>query len=144
MHGLRIVISPDVLKTNSAQRGGLGRMTTFDWLIVGHLIGDWLLQNDWMAKGKRVSHFNVPGLIHYTIYTTTIIVVLYLSGARDKPLIFYFVWIVIVFGVHWVLDASRLVDSWMRVARQTQREMMRLMVDQTMHILVLAVLAASI
>ncbi len=118
-------------------------MTIFDWLVVGHLIGDWLLQNDWMAKGKRTSPFNFPGFIHYSIYTATIILLLVLAGVRDKPFMFYLVWIVIIFGVHWMLDASRLVDTWMRFARQTQREMIRLMVDQTMHILVLAALAAS-
>ena len=43
-------------------------MTMFSWLLLGHLLGDWLLQNDWMAQGKRQGFFTLAGLIHFTIY----------------------------------------------------------------------------
>lgn len=119
-------------------------MTTFAWLIIGHLVGDWLLQSDWMAKGKKRSLFNFAGLIHYTIYAATIISALLPTGVRDRPPAFYLMLGVIIFASHWLIDATHLVEGWMRLCRQTNREMIRLMVDQTLHILVLVVLAASI
>ena len=44
-------------------------MNIFAWLFVGHMVGDWLLQNDWMARGKKTGMFALPGLVHYSIYT---------------------------------------------------------------------------
>jgi hypothetical protein len=118
-------------------------MTLFAWLIIGHLIGDWLLQSDWMAIGKRSNWLNVAGLAHYSIYTATVGAAWLLAGTRGKPLAFYLAWSIVVFVLHWVIDASSLVAAWMRLWRQSNREMMRVMIDQTLHLIVLAVLATS-
>jgi hypothetical protein len=119
-------------------------MTTFAWLMIGHLVGDWLLQSDWMAKEKRRSWLNTAGLIHYTVYAAAIGAALILAGVNAGLPAFYLVWGIVIFGSHWVIDASQLVAGWMRFYRQSNRELVRLMIDQTLHLMVLAMLAASI
>lgn len=41
--------------------------------IVGHLIGDYLLQNDWMASNKKVSSW--PCFVHCLIWTVCVCLV---------------------------------------------------------------------
>ena len=115
-------------------------LSTFDWLLLGHLVGDWLLQNDWMAKGKKLSLLTLAGTVHFTIYTTIIVGALWLSRAGDKDLGLYLVISAIVFVSHWVVDAARLADLWMRFYRQSNLQWVRMVVDQTFHILILAVI----
>ncbi len=116
-------------------------MTLFNWLLLGHLLGDWLFQNDWMAKGKRQSFFNAPILIHCTLYTLLTLLTLLLATRHAPTLPPLLPFIVTIFVSHWLVDASDLVDGWMRLLRQSNLPAVRLMVDQTLHILVLAVLA---
>ena len=119
-------------------------MITFAWLMMGHLVGDWLLQNDWMAQGKKMGLVTFAGWTHFALYTATIMSAFWLSGVRGKPLAFYVALSAIVFLSHWLIDSTRLVERWMRFYRQSNLEVVRLMVDQTLHLLVLAVLAALI
>ena len=119
-------------------------MNTFDWLMMGHFVGDWLLQNDWMAKGKKRRLFNLAGLAHLAAYTTTVVGAFWFSGVRDRQPAFYLALGAIVLVSHWLIDATRLVERWMRFYRQSDLEVVRLMVDQTLHLLVLAALAALV
>lgn len=112
-------------------------MDIFTWLLMGHLIGDWLLQNDWMARNKRQSLFTLAGMVHFTIYTATIIGVVWLSGLREKGLAFYIIAGLIIFVSHWLVDATNVVQGWMRFYRQSNLAIMRVMVDQTLHLIVL-------
>lgn len=92
-----------------------------------------------MAKGKKQGLFTWPGMVHFTIYTIVIIGTLWLSGARDKNPAFYLVLSTLVFVSHWLIDATNVVEYWIRFYRQSKVPMMRMMVDQTFHILVLAI-----
>jgi len=112
--------------------------------MIGHLVGDWLLQNDWMAKGKKQGLLASAGMVHYAVYTATVIGALRLSGARDENLAFYVLFCAITFVSHWLIDATNIVGRWMRFYRQSELEMVRVMVDQTMHLLVLALLAVFV
>ena len=114
-------------------------MNIFTWLLVGHLLGDWLLQNDWMAKGKKQSLFNPAGMVHFTVYTVTIVGTLWLLSSTNKGPVFYLILGVFVFVSHWLIDATRVVDNWIRFYHQSDSTMVRVMVDQTLHILVLAI-----
>lgn len=116
-------------------------MTTFVWLTLGHLVGDWLLQNDWMAQGKKKGLLTLAGLAHFVIYTTTAMAAVWLSGVRANPVL-YLALGALVFLSHWLIDSTRFVERWMRLYRQSNLEVVRLMVDQTLHLLVLAALAA--
>jgi hypothetical protein len=119
-------------------------MTTFAWLFIGHLVGDWLLQNDWMAKGKKQGIVTTAGLVHLMIYTLVMLCVFRLSGVADKSFTIYLIVGAVVFVSHWLIDCTSLVDHWMLFYHQSRTEIVRLMVDQTLHLLILAVLVATV
>jgi hypothetical protein len=112
-------------------------MNMFTWLLIGHLVGDWILQNDWMATGKKEGILTLPGMIHFAIYAATMTAALWLSAVGDKGLIFYVGAAFFFFVSHWLIDTTELVGGWMRVYRQSNLLMVRVMVDQTLHVLVL-------
>ena len=117
-------------------------MDTFAWLAMGHLVGDWLLQNDWMARGKRKRLITAAGMAHFAVYTLTILGALWVSRTRAQSTEVYLLVALVVFISHWLLDATNIVDYWMRVFQQTSSSMVRVMVDQSFHLLVLAGLVA--
>lgn len=116
-------------------------MDTFNWLVIGHLVGDWLLQNDWMAQGKKRGLITTPGLVHYTIYTAVVVTFLLLSPQDPTSLGIYLLIGGFVFLTHWLIDATKIVEVWIRTLKQSNISIMRIMVDQTFHILVLALIA---
>lgn len=117
-------------------------MTLFVWLVIGHLLGDWVLQNDWMAKGKQQNWINRAGLTHFSLYTATVLAALGLAGWRERSPGQLLAIGVSLFVTHWVIDAGRLAERWGHFYRQSNVEIVRLMVDQTFHLLVLAGVAA--
>lgn len=127
------------------QTGGkpdvMWQMDSLTWLMVGHLVGDWLLQNDWMAQGKKQGFITLAGVAHFTIYTVTVMIALWLSGVKQSEPPIYILLAIFIFVSHWVIDATRLVDYWMKFYRQSHSFMMRMLVDQTLHIIVLAITA---
>jgi hypothetical protein len=112
-------------------------MNMFTWLLIGHLVGDWILQNDWMATGKKEGLLTLPGTVHFAIYAATMVAALWLSGVGDERLAFYLGTGIFFFVSHWLIDTTELVGGWMRVYRQSNLLMVRVMVDQTLHVLVL-------
>lgn len=116
-------------------------MNMLSWLILGHLIGDWLLQSDWMAQGKRKSLVTTAGMIHFATYTITVTGVLWLIGRPelDQPLLVAAG--VVLFVSHWLIDATDCVGLWMQFYGQQDRPLMRIMVDQTFHFIVLGLIA---
>jgi hypothetical protein len=115
-------------------------MNCFSWLLVGHLVGDWLLQNNWMAKGKTRSFFTRAGIVHFSIYTATLLGALWLSGMRDEGPLFYLGFGAIIFASHWLIDATNAAKYWISFYHQTNIELMRVAVDQVFHLLVLVLL----
>jgi hypothetical protein len=114
-------------------------MNTFTWLVIGHLVGDWLLQNEWMARGKKRGVFTWAGLTHCTVYTIVIMGALALSGAREKLTISMTI-CALTFVSHWAIDALDAARQWLRLVLQSDLEVVRLVVDQLLHVLVLALL----
>jgi hypothetical protein len=116
-------------------------MSIFSWLLIGHLVGDWLLQNDWMAQGKRRSWRGGPLLVHCAIYAAVItgIGVAFapqqLEGGNLARLL------LVAFGSHWLIDGFDLAAHWSWRMRQSSLPAVRIMNDQTMHVLVLAWMA---
>lgn len=115
-------------------------MSTFAWLLLGHFVGDWVLQNDWMAREKKGGLLTLAGMIHFLIYAATVTGALWLSGVRERGPLFYLLFGGLVFASHWLIDGTDGVERWMRFFRQSRLEIVRLMVDQTLHLLVLVVL----
>jgi hypothetical protein len=115
-------------------------MDTFCWLLLAHLLGDWVLQNDWMARGKKRGLLTLAGLVHYITYTTAILLGLWFGGVRGTGPAFYLAFGGATFVSHWLIDGTNVVERWMRFFRQSHLEIVRLMVDQTLHLLVLVIL----
>lgn len=105
-------------------------------LIIGHLVGDFLLQNDWMAQGKKRSSL-ICG-VHCLVYTATIAV---FGG--------WLTWWVlgIVFASHFAQDRTGIVRWWMHKAGQRafaeppMAPWSLIVVDNTLHLLVLWILS---
>jgi hypothetical protein len=78
---------------------------------LGHLVGDYLLQNDWMALNKKSRVF--PCLVHAALWTAS---VLFFSGWPPS------VWLsLVLFVPHFLQDHTQVVKWWMtRVSGQTQ------------------------
>ncbi len=74
-------------------------------LLIGHLIGDYLLQNDWMSlnKTKRTWLGFISCFIHSLIYTISICVVTW-----D----FNIWWTLIIFNSHFYIDRYGLANKY--------------------------------
>jgi len=106
-------------------------MTLFDLLLVGHLAGDFLLQNRWMAENKSTRW--TPLLVHITVYTLTVAVLALAAGGLS--------WqgIVLIFASHLLLDRREFVGFWTHHITGTwDVPWLATMVDQAWHVVVLA------
>lgn len=113
-------------------------MTYFEWLLVGHLVGDWLLQNDWMVRLKQNGLLNRAILVHCLIYTAILLLAHQVASPAGPDLLLF---VPAIFLSHWIIDAAALARRWIRLFGQTDAAFMRIAVDQVLHILVLAALA---
>lgn len=113
-------------------------MNLFTWLLLGHLIGDWMFQNDWMARGKQRRLFTKEILVHCLVYTAVLGFTLWLATRADTNQPPYLTMLAIIFFSHWLIDANNLAGYWVRWWRQSRLLFVRIMVDQTMHLIVLA------
>ena len=119
-------------------------MSLFSWLLMGHLVGDWLLQNDWMATGKKQAFITRSGLTHFTIYTLVIMLTLMLTNSSDRDPFRLGLLTIIIFISHWIIDATDIVGRWIRFYKQSDITLIRIMVDQTFHLIILAVVVSAI
>lgn len=76
-------------------------LTIFESLLLGHLVGDYLLQNNWMAQRKGAKLF--PCVVHCLIYTVCVC----LFTEWKNPL-----WYGVVFLSHFPIDRFSLADKW--------------------------------
>lgn len=81
--------------------------------IVGHLVGDYIIQTDWMALNKKR-----PGIygtfactVHCVLWTWSVML---FSGCWSIPLAS------VLFSTHLVQDGTPLVRYWMRFIGQEQ------------------------
>lgn len=112
-------------------------MEPLAFAIVGHLVGDYLLQNDWMAQNKKRA--TLPCAIHCLLWTGAVIA---LSG-------WWVVWWVpiILFLTHFIQDRTTIINRWMHLigqdgfAKPPLGPWSIIVVDNVWHILTLAVVA---
>lgn len=97
--------------------------------ILAHFIGDFLLQNDWLAVNKKRS--NVACTVHVLLYMVPFVFV------EATPLQY-----VLIATQHWAQDRSAFVAWYCRFTRSFQDELKQsgipwghVMVDQVFHIL---------
>ena len=78
-------------------------------VIAAHLCGDYILQNDWMAQGKKTSSFVCT--VHVLVYMLGF-TLLTMAGKVEL-----WQWAMIA-SQHWVQDRTSLVRWWMKTIRQ--------------------------
>lgn len=112
-------------------------MSQFDWLLIGHLIGDFLLQTSWMAKYKATKW--LPLLTHVLVYTIVVASFGWISGGLS-------LWgIAIIFIGHILLDRKTFVAFWVRhvqTAKGPEQVWLSIVADQIFHVILLAVAIA--
>jgi hypothetical protein len=103
-------------------------------LLCGHLVGDFILQNDYLALNKTRAHF--PCLVHCLLYTLAVFLFAFpfLHPLACLP----------IFVLHYPLDRYALARRWMlHVSRQQQfatgpcAPWSVIVVDNTFHLVVL-------
>lgn len=117
-------------------------MTPFAWLVLAHLVGDFMLQNDWMARNKGGHPWGAACICHCLLYCGVLTLtfgVLVFEPAQPVRLAAVAVFAGIIFASHWLIDGWRLAAHWGNVFGQTHEPFVRTVVDQTMHLLVLGV-----
>jgi hypothetical protein len=114
-------------------------MTLFAWLCIAHFVGDWMLQNDWMAREKGRHPTGAACLLHCLVYTAVVSGAYFgAAGAGALPLGRTLLFALVIFTSHWLIDGLRLAERWGALLVQSPGPPVRTVVDQTMHIVVLA------
>ena len=106
-------------------------MNLFSFLLVGHLVGDFLFQTSWMAMNKDKQW--IPLLVHSSIYTATVTLFALPAGGISIPAI------ALIFVGHLILDRRTLVDFWSKhISRSPDLTWHRIVQDQVWHVLIIA------
>ncbi|MFC4711690.1 DUF3307 domain-containing protein [Planococcus dechangensis] len=112
-------------------------MSMFDFLLLGHLVGDFLLQTAWMAKHKATKW--LPLLTHVTVYTAVIALFGLLAGGLSLSAI------ALIFISHVILDRRSFVQFWVKRVQMTtgsESRWLSIVADQIFHLLFLALAIA--
>lgn len=85
--------------------------------IIGHLVGDYLLQNDWMAAGKKTNSFICA--IHAQIWTCCVLI---FAGwtTWSHPLQTVLIAHALLFAMHFAQDRGSFVVWWMKRMGQSK------------------------
>lgn len=116
-------------------------MNLFDWLLVSHLVGDFLFQSDGMARHKTSSW---PWMMrHLALYTAIVALVLIAYALVHRlPGWVMAAAILFIFGTHLALDRRQLTVWWMRhIGIAPDHPWLPIVVDQVLHVLTLAIVA---
>lgn len=81
-------------------------------LLMGHLTGDYLFQNNWMALNKKKDF--LAAIAHCYFYTICVGIFIYpelvrIAGKEKYVIIF------LLFLSHYVIDAFALIDKWLHL-----------------------------
>jgi hypothetical protein len=116
-------------------------MSLFDALFVAHLIGDWILQNDWQAKNKSKSWWAL--ISHVLIYHVLILgVLLYFVGSQPSV----YIAVVLLAFSHLILDRQTTIIWLMQRFHNsgdgtTPERWLMVAFDQALHIVLLGITA---
>jgi hypothetical protein len=116
-------------------------MSLFDWLLVGHLVGDFLLQTDRMARYKARQWRWLFAHVGSYMASVTLATLLYAwqHSLSSWPAI---VGLLLVAATHVGLDRRDFTAWWMRFVGVTpDQPWLSIVADQVFHILVLVVAA---
>jgi hypothetical protein len=115
--------------------------TSFIFLFLSHMIGDWLIQTEHQAMNKAKGRFFNGALFsHCLCYTLCFVPAFWLAHIN-------MVWLLLVFWSHMFLDRRWPVIWWIKTMKRTSEETIKnlfwlvIAVDQVMHILIVALIA---
>ena len=119
-------------------------MSLFDWLLVGHLIGDFLFQTDNMAKHKPQDWRWLVG--HAGLYMVTITVIIVAYGlSHTLPVWLPIIAWLFIFVTHLILDQRSFTAHWMRLTGASpEHPWLPIVVDQIFHLITLALVAQAL
>jgi len=83
-------------------------------LLLGHLVGDYLFQNDWMALNKK--RRLMPCLVHCAFYTFCVGIFLW-PLTRELGWLQWWCCYQLIFLSHILLDGTGLIEWWFRLIR---------------------------
>ena len=112
-------------------------MTVFSYLLIGHLIGDFLFQTSWMAMFKATKW--LPLIVHCFVYTISVSAVVFLEYGVLPILA-----ILLLFISHMFLDRRIFVSWWVKHIMKTdgtESKWLCIMVDQIFHLIILGAVA---
>lgn len=111
--------------------------------LIGHLVGDYLLQNDWMAGNKKKA--GAEGfracLVHCVLWTFSVMICSGWLWQLDSNIYWWFGVFFWLGGTHFIQDRTTIIDTYMR--RCGQRKFLEgpcapwsgIVVDNVWHIL---------
>jgi len=94
-------------------------------LLIGHVVGDYLFQNDWMAKNKGNKGWRGHWIccLHCSVYAVMVAAAVVLGGWRyAEHGVLYSLWIAWMIGwvTHYPIDRWALSMKWMKFYGQTR------------------------
>lgn len=83
-------------------------------LLLGHIVGDYFFQNDWMALNKKSR--NLPCFMHVLVWTASVCVFIIpeLSVVSVQSSLIF---LLINFVTHFAIDRTYIVDSFLHLIR---------------------------
>lgn len=116
-------------------------MSLFDWLLVAHLVADFLLQTDGMAKNKGHSwQWMIKHVGVYMVVMTALLIVY--AAVHSIPAGLVAVSLLFILVTHLILDRRTFTRWWMRTFSISNDKLwIAIIVDQAFHLLTLAIVA---
>ncbi len=117
-------------------------MTPFIWLLVAHLLGDWIFQTDYQALNKARGGLNRALITHCLTYTLTFMPVFWLSGISLG-------WLAFIFVAHVFIDRRAPVIWFLKRVKGMSDEALKkaffmvIMTDQVIHVVTLVVVVVA-
>lgn len=116
-------------------------MSLFDWLLMAHLVGDFLLQTDGMAKNKATDWSWMLRHVGAYLAIVTVVVTAY-ALANPVPFVLIIVLLLFLAATHIILDRRTFVQWWTGlVGASPEYPWLSTVVDQIFHLLTVAVVA---
>lgn len=116
-------------------------MSLFDWLLVGHLVGDFLLQTDNMASFKAQNWY---WMLRHTVVYVSVMAVIVGVYTLDHAVSLWVPGIALlaIGGTHVILDRRDFTQWWMRmIGISPDRQWLSIVADQAFHLVILAAVA---
>lgn len=109
-------------------------MNLFDWLLIGHFVGDYLFQTGWMAtnKMKRIDAL----VVHSAVYTATVFLFSLFSVKLSVAAV------LAIFFSHIAIDQGSFVRWWTTFVQHppsSERKWLTIMADQSFHLIILVI-----